>query len=126
DGSAILRLEASTRYRNRHLAERAHHLTFASSVAIALHRRRGRPCFLAKPLRDIHSRARLDRAPSVWLATERFAQFFLQDLLDQAADAVAYQRLDAVAPAFTNQNICCICRHWRCLLRRLLTAGLAC
>ena len=32
-------------------------------------------------------------------------------------------RLEGIAPLFTNQHVCCICRHWRHLLRRPLTAG---
>jgi hypothetical protein len=105
------------------LPNSAHHFTFAPPVAMAFHERRGHPYFLAKPLRDIHSCTRFAYPPRVALATQRLAQFFLQDFLDEAADAVAYQRLDAVPPAFTNQHVCCIPRHWRYLLRRPLTAG---
>src|SRR5262247_2166205 len=125
DGRAIPALKPSPRNRNRHLAKRAHHLAFASPVAMARDARRGHRSFIAKPLRDIHSHGRLGLPPRVTRAAECIAQFFLEDLLDKAANATALQRLDAVAPAFTSQHICCIRRHWRCLHRWLLTAGLA-
>src|SRR5262245_56262352 len=100
-------------------------LAFASPVAMARDAPRAYRSCIAKPLRDIHSHRRGGLPPRVTRPAERIAQFCLQDLLDEAANATAHQRLDAVPPAFTSQHICCIRRHWRCLHRWLLTAGLA-
>src|SRR5262249_38621397 len=102
DGRAIPALKPSPRNRNRHLAKRAHHLAFASPVAMARDARRGHRSFIAKPLRDIHSHSRVGPPPRVTRAAERIAPFFLEDLLDKAANATAPQRPDAVAPAFTS------------------------
>src|SRR5262245_15650650 len=82
-------------------------------------------CIRSVATRSLHrARQALARArPRIPRAPQRGGEFLLQQLFDEAANPPAYAGLEAVAPAFTNQNICCICRHWRCLLRRPLTAG---
>src|SRR5262249_5551414 len=62
-------------------------------------------------------------APARPRAPERGGEFLLQELLEEPADPSAPPRLEGIAPLFTNQHVCCICRHWRYLLRRPLTAG---
>src|SRR5262249_45275310 len=97
DRRAIPARKPSPWNRNPHLAKRAHHLAFASPVAMARDARRAHRSCIAKPLRDIHSHRRLGLPPRVTRAAERTAQFFLDDLLDEAANATTQQPLDAVA-----------------------------